>query len=111
MHDHSYARMAMIALALEALGCHSRQEAPRRGPSSLASPHTARMSASEADAIPVLVVAQMGPAAAISIDGVLNEPAWASAASTGEFVSDENVLRTRSLRNWRCSVSFSRLEV
>ncbi len=87
MHNHSYARMVMIALALDTLGCHSKQEAPRREPSSLAPPETARMLASEANAIPVLIVPQMGSAAAISIDGVLDEPVWASAASTGEFVN------------------------
>ena len=84
MRDHSCAGLLMIVFVLCAPGCHAK-ESPRR--ESSPAPQANGPSAAGPDAIPALLVPQMQSTTIITIDGVLNETGWASAATTGDFVN------------------------
>lgn len=75
----------MIAVSLVALGCQSRRETQPSQPGANTA-HQESRTPSSPNPIPALAVYQMGTGAAIKVDGILDEPSWISAASTGEFV-------------------------
>jgi len=79
-------RPALLALALAtSLPACSRNDAPRPGAAQTAHP-TQAPAADPRKVIKEIEVHQLPKGAAITIDGRLDEPAWAQAASTGPFV-------------------------
>jgi len=81
-----WAGLALVGVVSQgfSLGCQRKSEHDKRPPTTERLAPTERQSPTE---IPELTVAPLPAGAGITIDGVLNEAAWAHAASTGNFVN------------------------
>ena len=81
--------MVAVVVIVQSVGCRANTDAPKGGESSAPTPRAAPP-ASSIDRIPELEVPQLESGAEVKLDGTLNEPCWASAATTGEFVNVSN---------------------